>query len=38
MEVKECEELRKKLLDKGYDEGVATKIVDCYAQFLKPST
>lgn len=36
MEGKEFEELRKKLKDSGYDEGLTAKIVDCYAQFLKP--
>jgi hypothetical protein len=36
MESKEFEELRKKLKDSGYDEGLTAKIVECYAQFLKP--
>jgi hypothetical protein len=34
VKVEKSEELRKALLDCGYSEKAATKVVDCYAQFL----
>lgn len=38
VQVEKSEELRKALLDCGYSERAAAKVVDCYSQFLNCPT